>query len=468
MTFLTYAQNFEDVLLWRALKHVKNGFYIDVGANDPELHSVTRAFYDAGWWGINVEPMPSYRAEFERQRPRDINLSVAAGAADGEITLFDTPAVNGWASTDAAVAAAHRAEGVDVVEVTVPLRTLNAICAEHVRGDIHFLKIDVEGFEGDVLRGIDLQRWRPWILVVEATLPNSRDTNHGAWEHLIVSQRYTFAYFDGLNRYYVADEHAELRAALSVQANVFDAFIPYHLDRAWKHAQALTTALEQAEARAQSGVDNVQLQTLVASMNDAVTRSLDAAERMRQADERKVEAERYGYLMEARATQAEQLFRETEQRLLEAQQQLHDVQTTSMELQRTLDKTSEWGHDLERRLLAVFASRSWRITAPVRALTGSRPRDGARALLRKTVRALLRRERLRRFVLKALRRFPALEAIVRGSVAAVVTPPPAPPLATVREAEIPQQLVNLTVPARRVLADLQRGRQAGSPSSSRP
>jgi len=49
VTFISYAQNHEDVLLYRALKGVGKGFYIDVGANDPEEDSVTKAFYDRGW-----------------------------------------------------------------------------------------------------------------------------------------------------------------------------------------------------------------------------------------------------------------------------------------------------------------------------------------------------------------------------------------------------------------------------------
>jgi len=56
MTFVSYAQNYEDVMLWRALKHIENGFYIDVGAAWPSEHSVTKLFYDEGWRGINIEP----------------------------------------------------------------------------------------------------------------------------------------------------------------------------------------------------------------------------------------------------------------------------------------------------------------------------------------------------------------------------------------------------------------------------
>ena len=54
--FVSYAQNFEDVILWRALHDVTPGFYIDIGANSPTIDSVTKAFYERGWRGINVEP----------------------------------------------------------------------------------------------------------------------------------------------------------------------------------------------------------------------------------------------------------------------------------------------------------------------------------------------------------------------------------------------------------------------------
>ena len=57
MTFISYAQNFEDVILWRAFKNLQNGFYVDVGANDPINDSVTQAFYEKGWRGINIEPI---------------------------------------------------------------------------------------------------------------------------------------------------------------------------------------------------------------------------------------------------------------------------------------------------------------------------------------------------------------------------------------------------------------------------
>jgi len=86
---ISYAQTREDVLLWRALHKVNRGFYIDVGAHDPTALSVTRAFYDHGWRGINVEPNPSYAEKLRTERPRDVTLEVALGHRPGMATFYE-------------------------------------------------------------------------------------------------------------------------------------------------------------------------------------------------------------------------------------------------------------------------------------------------------------------------------------------------------------------------------------------
>jgi hypothetical protein len=88
--------------------------------------------------------------------------------------------------------------------------------------DVHWLKIDVEGFEEKVLRGWDSKILRPWIMVVEATIPNSPETDYASWDSILANADYHFVYFDGLNRFYVANEHAELVDAFSCPPNVFD------------------------------------------------------------------------------------------------------------------------------------------------------------------------------------------------------------------------------------------------------
>jgi len=459
--FISYSQNNEDVLLWRALGHIKNGYYIDVGANDPVEHSVTKAFYDAGWNGISIEPLPSFHQAFEEQRPRDVNLAVAAGATDGELTLYDVPAVRGWASPEASVAEMHRAEGHDVAEITVPVRTLAGICAEHVRGEIHFLKIDVEGFEGEVLRGMDFQRWRPWVLVIEATLPNSRETNHASWEHMVLGQRYHYAWFDGLNRYYVAEEHAALMTQLDVQPNVFDSFVSHHLEKAWasehalnkalgessEHARELSARIHHVESREQAlhgHLERVDAQArgLLEQLDGAYRRLDEANARVNDLGERADHATR-------RASEEAQRANEAEQRNAALTHDLAQVHAQS-------ERLTNWAKGMEAHIVAIEHSTSWRVTRPLRragtALHGLRRPH----LLRRVVTRLTRIELLRRTIIPVLLRFPWLARRVSVQLATIKQTAPAPLPADVPP--VPDELRGLPESVRTVLADLQRAR----------
>ncbi|HHF7374746.1 FkbM family methyltransferase [Legionella bozemanae] len=225
MNFVSYAQNFEDVMLWRALKHIKNGFYVDVGANDPTHDSVTRAFYEKGWAGINIEPVSEWFQKLKKERHRDINLQVAAGERQGEIFFYELPNT-GLSTTNKAIAEKHEIEqGYTKIERKVPVMTLTEIICEHQIKQIHFLKIDVEGAEKKVLEGLDFAKIRPWIVLVESTLPNTQIEDFIEWETLLLNAEYDYVYFDGLNRFYIAKEHDDLSHHFKTPPNYFDGFL---------------------------------------------------------------------------------------------------------------------------------------------------------------------------------------------------------------------------------------------------
>ena len=226
MPFISYAQNYEDVMLWRALRDVEHGFYVDVGAADPEEWSVTRAFYDRGWSGINVEPLDEYFDKLVQARPRDTNLKVAVGRAAGLRTLHAI-AGTGLSTFDPQIAARHQAAGWEAHETVVPVLTLTKILEDCGLPTIHFLKIDVEGAEAEVVESLNLDQVRPWIIVIEATEPFSTVSTRNQWEHLITDRGYGFAYFDGLNCFYVVNEMAGLKGQLAVPPNVFDDFVRF-------------------------------------------------------------------------------------------------------------------------------------------------------------------------------------------------------------------------------------------------
>lgn len=229
---ISYAQNAEDVVLARLFAGQDTGRYVDIGAGDPLLASVTKHFYDLGWRGINVEPIPVKADELRAARPGDLTLAVAVGAAEGTATLHVVEDDEwGWSTLDDTLAVRYRDDNHwPVREVGVDVVTLARLLDEHP-GDVDFLKIDVEGAERAVVEGADWTRHRPRVLVVEATTPGSPAPTHGEWEPMLLDAGYRCALFDGLNRFYAAADDEEALARLSAPASVFDDYRPYEYVR---------------------------------------------------------------------------------------------------------------------------------------------------------------------------------------------------------------------------------------------
>ena len=207
-------------MLARVFAGQASGFYIDVGAWDPDRDSVTRHFYGLGWSGINVEPTPEAFERLAAARPRDVNLRLALGEAPGEQTLFERPE-SGLSSL-----VPPRGGEPAARSRTVAVDTLAALCARHAADrSIDFLKIDVEGWEEAVIRGADWARFRPRVVLVEATEPNTPTPAWDGWEPLLLAADYRFVYFDGLNRFYVRGEEAGLGRFFATPPNVFDRFL---------------------------------------------------------------------------------------------------------------------------------------------------------------------------------------------------------------------------------------------------
>jgi FkbM family methyltransferase len=223
---ISYAQNLEDVLLQRCFAEKQRGFYIDVGAMHPLLDSVTYAFYERGWCGLNFEPNEEYHALLTRFRPRDINLKCALSDSPG-VAQLHVLAGTGLSTLDAENWAKASEQGHQASNSQAELHTLAEICSEFRVNQIDFLKVDVEGWEEKVLRGNDWKIYRPAVVLVEATLPNSHTPSWSSWDPVLHSANYDFVFFDGLNRYYVAQEHAKFKNHFKEPANWFDGYLRF-------------------------------------------------------------------------------------------------------------------------------------------------------------------------------------------------------------------------------------------------
>ncbi|MBD8529898.1 MULTISPECIES: FkbM family methyltransferase [unclassified Massilia] len=421
MGFLSYAQNFEDVMLWRALGHIPNGTYVDVGAQHPRIDSISRAFYEHGWRGIHVEPVPAFADMLRQDRPDEIVLQVALGATEGtlELNIF---ADTGLSTAIAAYAERHQSErGYEVQRMHVPVLTLKSALSALVDKDVHWLKIDVEGFEEQVLRGWDSTQLRPWVLVVEATIPNSPATDYAGWDPLVTAAGYRFVYFDGLNRFYIADEHPELAAAFAVPPNIFDTVelsglaswglcnVAVANERARAdqataqlracedelHAAHAAAAAQQEAAAAQQEAAQAECARLSARLAELGRETLLLHEQVAHGA---LARTRIGAL-EAEAREREATVSELEAAVREREQLYGGMRAerdaANLEVAEQRHKAEHWWRSAEalrEELALVYRSRSWRVSAPLRqaGLRARQSRTFSARVLRWTLRQVAR------------------------------------------------------------------------------
>lgn len=165
-----FSQCGEDGILF-CLFHGKNdGFYVDVGAHHPFRFSNTAAFYERGWHGINIEPLPEGYKMFNQFRPRDINLNIGIARQAGQLEYyaFNEPAYNTFKKE-----VVERLEGQSIAKVVrkqnISTYSLEKALSENMPRDkkIDFMNIDAEGMDFEVLESNDWKRWRPTVILVE-------------------------------------------------------------------------------------------------------------------------------------------------------------------------------------------------------------------------------------------------------------------------------------------------------------
>jgi FkbM family methyltransferase len=230
---VSYAQNAEDILIDRLFRG-EVGTFVDIGACHPVIHSNTAFFHERGWRGVNLEPSAVAFQFFVDHRPLDRNLNLAASDFDGELTYYEIAdhVIHGISTLSAEIARGYARRGYAVVEKPVAVRTVRGLVQEYDIDPPDFLSIDVESHEAQVIRGIDLEHWRPKLIVVESTVPLSPEPNHQTWEPRLLEQGYRFMAFNGLNPFYLRDDLPHLARHFETPVNGFDSFVTHAVVRA--------------------------------------------------------------------------------------------------------------------------------------------------------------------------------------------------------------------------------------------
>jgi FkbM family methyltransferase len=164
----SYSQDGEDLIIDELLNYKKKGTYIDVGANDVEKFSNTKRFYDKGWRGINIEPDYNNYIKFVEKRPEDINLNLGIGTKKGSLKfyLFDTDTLSTFSSDSVEK---YKTLGFKVIEEKlIELVSLEEVISKYLGNEpIDFISIDTEGYDLEVLKSNNWEKYRPKLICVE-------------------------------------------------------------------------------------------------------------------------------------------------------------------------------------------------------------------------------------------------------------------------------------------------------------
>ncbi len=189
----SYSQFGEDVIVREFFEQRSDGFFMEVGANDPVKFSQTWLLERLGWTGLLVEPLADRCARLRTARPRSRVHQVAVGAPAqrGQLELQVPP-------DDMFASLSPRDKAPTAVKTqTVQVKTLDEVLASEGDPAVDFISIDVEGLELEVLQGFALVRHRPALLIMEDHLKSLAVHTH------LTAHGYKLVKRTGCNNWYV-------------------------------------------------------------------------------------------------------------------------------------------------------------------------------------------------------------------------------------------------------------------------
>ena len=165
-----FSQNSEEQVLRDFFSDINNGFYIDVGCHHPRRFSNTALLYKNGWNGINIDASAKSLKLFNvfRKRDKNINALISEKPEKLKYYYFDDSALNGilsFSKVDSLKDLGYKVINEEFI-TTQRLDDILVTCKVPDK-KIDLLDIDVEGYDFQVLKSIDLNLFYVKVILIE-------------------------------------------------------------------------------------------------------------------------------------------------------------------------------------------------------------------------------------------------------------------------------------------------------------
>jgi FkbM family methyltransferase len=186
----------------------RKGFFIEAGANNGVEQSNTMYFEKyLGWKGLLIEPIPELAERCRANRPSSIVVNAAlvpffykelhVKMRYCNLMSVVKGGMKSLEEEDNHVQIGCEVQHINTYEVEVPARTLTAILDEYRIRNVDFFSLDVEGYELRALQGLDLDRYHPTYMLIEARYREEIDAHLKPWYEPIAE----LSHHDVLYRY---------------------------------------------------------------------------------------------------------------------------------------------------------------------------------------------------------------------------------------------------------------------------
>lgn len=189
---ISFSKSGDDIQLMKLIKETSPGLYVDIGSWDPVKASNTYFFYLRGWKGICIDPNPELIDLYAKLRPKDLFLNCALGDSTENLNYYMlSDAYSSMNTLDYDFIVSHKLEN-EVKEVkNIPVYNLKNLLEKHVNPNdrLDFFDIDVEGYDLEVLKTNDWNKFRPKIIIIETDIAIQDDINSPSTQYL-AQQKY--------------------------------------------------------------------------------------------------------------------------------------------------------------------------------------------------------------------------------------------------------------------------------------